>query len=446
MKKLFALITAFLFIPTLAPAATTPIPPLQQIMAPVVADVKVPPLYVYEGGAGASSQGNVDRAEALLGKPVYGIVDFAPFTTQASTLSYLPTILSSWKSYHPAAKIAISISVLFNDGSETFAKVTAGDLDPWLKAIADRFVAAGYPDANIRLDEEENGSWYIWSCYKDPTGCKSAFQHAYAVIHAEAPGIKVWFNPALGDSASQQSVDFPGVGNLYGVSVDYYDSTYINGGVTVEPNMYAAEYSASWGGATIDTWYTGLPWAIWEYGVGSRSDGHGACTLTGPTDCDDGYFVQQTFLAINADLMKGRNFEGFGDWDYDGDYAAEWTDGSRPHVAYNQIMEFGSPNQKAIFSAHAAPFVDEVAPTVTTDNCHAHAHQNGPSHWIISAFQVQAATAPAACTVTWTGKTVNFNVYDPMVGTGVTQAGSPGVNSVTVQVTYGHPKDIAVAL
>jgi hypothetical protein len=364
----------------------------------------MPLLYVYEGG-GCTGLANLPKFRAMLGRQEDGIVDFNDFTeTRANAALNADWALGCWKGH--VANVAYSVGLAFSN--TTTAEVAAGLADAQYAHIGASLVSHGFPKAYVRLGWEMNGGWYPWG-QKGATYV-AAFNHVAPIIKARCPDCTIVFNPSAGIDPTRE---FPGPVNIGAMGWDDYVNSWNSGGAKDEPGLFAGDNAGPyWSFQSGYTSYSKNYYAslgsgpiVPEFGVGSRSDGHGACTGKTATACDDPYAMTAALSAFSAGGVKLVGY-----WDYNaGDYNSKISDGSRPHQALAFINVYGSAGMKAIFNAEALPFTTQTPPTVTCSSCHAAVIQNGPNHWMIC---ILALDAHPSATVTW-GKSTNANLYDP---------------------------------
>lgn len=386
-----------------------------------------PLLYVYRG-AGCTGVAALPQVEAMLGRRVDGVVDFNDYTLPpASAVANLKWQLGCWQGAG-RSKIAISIGLAFN-GLST-ADIAAGKGDATFAQMGAVLVAHGFAAADIRLGWESNGGWYAWG--RKGATYATAFDRAAKILKAtRGSNFTVWYNPAAG---MEMNNELPTAED--GMAHDWYANTWNSGGAAREPGLWTGNLTGWWGFNGLGTWpRASLPTAIPELGVGSRSDGHGACMGTDATACDDPSFL---ISALAQATKVGVRFVGY--WDYDaGDYNSQVSSGERPGEAAVLIQTYGGVNTRAILANRARPHATRPAPALTCTDpagavaCHAVSIQTAPSHWDIVAW---AGSAHRSAKLSWSGKTLNANLYKPAGGTGVARALGPA-SSVTVAFKGG---------
>ena len=371
-----------------------------------------PLLYVYRG-AGCTGLAALPQFEAMLGRKVDGVVDFNDYTKNPDdAVANLNWQLGCWQGH--GRKLAISIGLAFN-GLST-ADIVAGKGDVMFQKMGAALVSHGFGSADVRLGWESNGGWYRWG----RTGAvyAAAFDRAARVLKAtRGAHFTVWYNPAAGMEMNDEQPTAED-----GFALDEYANSWNSGGAKTEPGLWKGDLDGWWGFRTLGEWpKAGLPTAVPEFGVGSRGDGHGACTETAATACDDPYFLSAALE--QADRVHAR-FVGY--WDYNaGDYNSQVSSGERPGEAAVLMRTYGSPNLKAILAAHSGPLTGGVAPHVTCTDpsgavaCQFAAIQMGPSRWDVVAW---AGAAHRSVVLSWSGRTATAHLYAPASGTGVSRA------------------------
>ncbi|MBV9510706.1 MAG: hypothetical protein JO303_10540 [Caulobacteraceae bacterium] len=361
-----------------------------------------PPLYVYEG-AGCSGANNVHQMTALLGRRPEGVMDFIDWSGAPDhAVASAQWLVRCWKGQ--GYRLTVSVPMAFRLGG-SLADAGSGKLDATYQAIGKILVENGFADADLRLGEEENFGWYPWRSGQNVALWKQAFAHLYGVLKA-VPGshFRIWYNPGVGWGQVQQKDDFPGLGVVDGIAWDAYATSWASLS-PVEPGLWLSNFNNSWGFKSVGSFYGQLPNAITEFGVGSRSDGHGAPAGSAVNGGDDPMFMSQA-LAHFAKVKS--TFVGY--WDYNaGDYNSKISDGSRPQETKPFLEAYASPAMWAIYSAHAAPFTTQPPPKVTARHCHAIVLQNAPDRWLIIVWAIDPHPDAA---VSWSG-TMRANRYDP---------------------------------
>ncbi|MHB8287159.1 MAG: glycoside hydrolase family 26 protein [Caulobacteraceae bacterium] len=299
-----------------------------------------PQVYVYRG-AGCTGAAALPAFQNLYGRQVDGVVDFADYTqTSSQIVSNLNWGLGCWQG--KVKNVAMSIGLAVK--GTTIQQVAAGALDTQYAAMAASFVSHGFPTAYIRLGWEMNGNWYPWG--SQGAAYVAAFNHVAPILKKGCPKCQIIWNPAAGSSPASE---MPGVANIDLIGDDEYANSWNSGGATSEPGLFGTATTGDYGGSWAFTsyrpgsraYYVGSavsqrPYAIPEMGVGSRSDGHGACTLTAAASCDDGVFMADELASAST-----AQFIGF--WDYNaGDYNSQFSDGSRPKEALAFLQAEGS--------------------------------------------------------------------------------------------------------
>lgn len=352
------------------------------------------------------------------------MVDFADFNQPADKIvSNLNWGLGCWQG--KVKNVAYSLGLAVK--GTTIDQVVSGALDAQYAAMGASFVSHGFPNAYIRLGWEMNYGWYPWG--QKGAAYIAAFNRVAPILKRGCPTCKIIWNPAAGSSPS---AEFPGLTNIDLIGDDEYANSWTSGGAKTEPGLWgtatSGDYGGSWGFISYRpgprAYHVGSkPYAIPEMGVGSRSDGHGACTsnksanrATFWDDCDDPVFLRN-------ELASARSASFIGYWDYNaGDYNSEVSSGKRPGEAAVLIENFGSANLQAVINEGKAPFTAQTAPAFTcvaearANTCHFTEMQTGPSRWSIV---VWAGAALPSATLTWGGKTVTSKLYRPATGTNV---------------------------
>ena len=349
----------------------------------------------------------------MLDRRVDGVVDFNDYRkTPSDAVANLNWQLGCWQGRIP--RLAISIGLAFN-GLST-AEIAAGGGDAMFQRMGAALVSHGFAAADIRLGWESNGGWYGWG--RKGAAYATAFDRAARVLKA-TPGERfiIWYNPTAGMEMNEEQPTAED-----GMALDEYANSWNSAGARTEPGLWKGNLNGWWGFDTLGAWpKASLPTAVPELGVGSRSDGHGACLATTATACDDPFFLS---ASLQQAFRVQARFIGY--WDYDaGDYNSQVSSGERPGEAAVLIRTFGSANLRSIIASHVAPFVAQDAPVIRCIDgsghsvCSSLAIQTGPSRWDILFW---AGTAHRPATVSWSGNTAAASLYIPARGTRIARA------------------------
>lgn len=109
---------------------------------------------------------------------------------------------------------------------ESAATCAGGAADAHYANVARALVAAGYPDAYVRLGWEMNGTWFWWHA-TDANAAQwiACWQRAYAAFKAVSPAFRLSWNPTKGSNVGFDARKvWPGDQYVDVVGVDFYGS------------------------------------------------------------------------------------------------------------------------------------------------------------------------------------------------------------------------------
>ena len=218
----------------------------------------------------------------------------------------------------------------------TLATGATGAYNSYYVTLAQTLVAAGESNAYLRLGWEFDGGWYTWSA---TTPAAEASYAAYfdqivtAMRSVSGEHFSFVWNPdagAFSQSGYNVALAYPGSAYVNVIGLDAYDQTWATPQTpvntwneTVLPGLTAATTFAQ---AQVE------PLAITEWGVATRSDGHGLG--------DDPLFVSN-FITWMNNPVNNVAFESYFNFDISGQVDAI-TDGTFPNSLAAFISGLGS--------------------------------------------------------------------------------------------------------
>lgn len=180
-----------------------------------------PLLGVFRG----TEQSQVASFESWLGRRVDAVVDFPARDTWAQVAD--PTyLLDHWRG--TPYRLVLSVPTRPHRQEASDAAGASGAYDHYYAQLGQRLVAAGHPDAMLRIGWEFNMDTSD-SYSSDPTAFKTYFRRIVATLRA-TPGqhFAIIWNPGNGDQATRQdaSAFYPGDDVVDIVGLDVYDTGY----------------------------------------------------------------------------------------------------------------------------------------------------------------------------------------------------------------------------
>lgn len=192
-------------------------------------------------------------------------------------------------------KVSWAVAMLPQSGGTIQAGAT-GAYNAYFRQLAQKLVADGQGDADIRLGWEMNGGWMSWSGVNDPTSWVAYWRQVVTAMRAVSPSLTFDWSPSDGASFDAGLL-YPGDAYVDEVGMSVYDQSFTF--APSQPVQRWAEVYNGLGGRWGLAWLASFgkahnkPLAFGEWGLSQRCDGHGGG--------DDTYFIQQmhTFIANN---------------------------------------------------------------------------------------------------------------------------------------------------
>jgi hypothetical protein len=272
---------------------------------------------------------NVNGFSQWLGRPVEIASDFTPRKSW-SDIEGPDWQLGQWSQWVRAKSgrnFSYAVALFPSGGS--LASCAAGQYDAHWRNLANNLASYGLHWAYLRLGWEMNGGWYPWGA---PAGSgkeasfAGCFRRVVQVMRKAQPANqwKFVFNPTVdgGKSAWLESV-WPGNAYVDVVGVDHYDQCWATNTYPYPSPCDAAcrlkrqQACWSWQVSRLNTLRNfaianGKPMAFPEWGVVTRSDGHGGG--------DNPYFIQKMrdfIVANNVVFHTYMNVSAMGSYGYD---------------------------------------------------------------------------------------------------------------------------------
>jgi hypothetical protein len=236
----------------------------------------------------------------------------------------------------------------------TLANGAAGFYDNYFVALGQNLVAAGESHIYLRLGWEFDGGWYAWSA-TTPQAEANYAEYFRQIVESmrSVPGenFKFVWNPdaaAFNQLGYNVALAYPGNAYVDYIGVDAYDQTWVAPQTPINawnettfPDLTLADQFAQ---------EQGKPLAVPEWGVATRSDGHGLG--------DDPRYITN-MIDWMEDPANDVAYESY--FDYDGSAQSDAiTDGNFPHSLAAFIDGFGT------FDAAPAVTTPTSPPTTTT--------------------------------------------------------------------------------
>ncbi len=264
-------------------------------------------LGVYRWGA-PKGPGQVDAFASWVGRPDVWAEEFEPSDQWGNVTSPTSWMFAPWQGWlkeHPGRRLILTVPMLVGgwDGGGPSSGPGAGQpvslkqgatgaYNDYYKTLATNLVAYGLGHSLIRLGHEFNGGWYTWRASGNADSYAAYWRQIVTTMRAVpgASGLKFVWNPALGYQQFPAETAYPGDAYVDCVGLDVYDECWANDTYPLPANDSAADIAARHARAWQDNllngdhglayWQKfaaqhGKPFAIPEWGVSVRGDGHG---------------------------------------------------------------------------------------------------------------------------------------------------------------------------
>jgi hypothetical protein len=212
---------------------------------------------------------------------------------------------SAWKKALPARRLILSVPLLPGPWDLSGPKAgphanepvslqvgARGDYDAHYRTLAQNLVRYGLSDTILRLGWEFNGGWYAWRGGVNPEAFAGYWREIVKTMRA-VPGaekLRFCWNPAVGYQQFPAEKAWPGDAWVDVVGLDVYDDSWLPDTYPfpagTSPDEIQMRRSRVWdkvmlhGDHGLQFWRDfaamhGKPFAIPEWGVDQRADGHG---------------------------------------------------------------------------------------------------------------------------------------------------------------------------
>ncbi len=282
------------------------------LLAPVAGRCKRPPkdglphLGVYRWGA-PKGPVQVDAFAAWIGRADIWAEDFEAsdqWGNVSSPTSWMFEPWQKWLGEHTGRRLILTVPMLVGawnlSGPQTgpgakqavsLRQGAAGAYNRYYQTLARNLVTYGLGNSYIRLGHEMNGGWYTWRASADPTDWPVYWRQIVTTMRAvKGAHFQFVWNPASGYLQLPAEKVYPGDDYVDVIGLDLYDQCWAQGTYPIPPRDPASDANRrrqlAWntvllnGDHGLNYWYRfahqhNKPFAIPEWGVCSRTDGHG---------------------------------------------------------------------------------------------------------------------------------------------------------------------------
>jgi hypothetical protein len=215
---------------------------------------------------------------------------------------------STWARAKPGRNLILGVPMLPSVSGVSLADCAAGQYDGYWQNLANNLAVYGLHWAYLRLGWEMDGSWYAWNAPQGSgreasfAGC---FRRIVQVMRATQPANQwkfVWNPTATWTDPAYLSATWPGDAYVDVVGIDLYDQSWVRNTypypTLCDSACRLAHQQTAWTGYA---WYLqtmrdfavthAKPLAIPEWGLYTRSDGHGGG--------DNPYYMQKMYDFIS---------------------------------------------------------------------------------------------------------------------------------------------------
>ena len=263
-------------------------------------------VYRWEAPAGPA---NVDAFELWLGKPVQLALAYEARDVwdNIDGAAWQLGPWSQWVRAKAGRNLVLSVPMLPGSGGVSLASCASGQYDAYWRNLANDLAYYGLHWAYLRMGWEMDGNWYAWGAPQG-SGLQASFAGCFrrivTTMRATQPASQwkfVWNPTATWTDPAWLTATWPGDAYVDVVGIDLYDQSWVANTYpypsTCDSACRLARQQTAW---NSHAWYLqtmrnfavahGKPFAIPEWGVVARTDGHGGG--------DNPYFIQKMYEYI----------------------------------------------------------------------------------------------------------------------------------------------------
>jgi len=281
-------------------------------IVPVSAGTDATPISSMQSGAyrWAGSQGptNLNAVGQWISKSNLWGEDFLAYDswnslTDQNSINWLTTPWASWVAAQAGRRLVLGVGMIPSTGGATLATGATGLYTSKFETLAHNLINDGLGNSIIRLGWEFNGSWYPWAANGHQADFISYWQQIVTAMRnvsvtGKINNLQFVWNPASGYQQFPSTQAYPGDAYVDYIGEDVYDESYLantypfpvgDSASDIQARREVAianKFTENYGVNALATFAAshGKPFAIPEWGVANRADGHGGL--------DDPLFIQ----------------------------------------------------------------------------------------------------------------------------------------------------------
>ncbi len=272
--------------------AVLALPAALLLPAPDAAAAPPTQLGVYRWAA-PGGPNNVNVYSAWLGQPNMWAEDFLAKGdwTQIQGPAWILNPWRDWVAAQPGRRLILSVPMLPDTSGTSLATGATGAYNGHFQTLAQNLVAKGLGNSILRIGWEFNGGWYRWAASNKQTDFINYWRHIVTAMRAVpgAQNLQFCWNPVYGYQQFPAETAYPGDNYVDVIALDIYDECWSPNTYPIPANATPAEIATrranAWsvlhsGNRGLVFWRDfaaarGKPFALGEWGVNVRADGHG---------------------------------------------------------------------------------------------------------------------------------------------------------------------------
>jgi hypothetical protein len=200
-----------------------------------------------------------------------------------------------WNNY----RLIVSVPMLVgSSGVTTLSQCATGGYNTYFQALAKEMIDLGMKKPIVRLGWEFNAGWYNWAANGDLTHWVQCFRQEASTLKNTYSQISIDWNPTQGYQQAPTDQYYPGDQYVDIMGMDIYDQAWLSDAYSGNDGNHQSAWNNLVNGDYGLQWEVNFasqhnkPLSLPEWGLASRSDGHGGG--------DDTYFIQQVYNWVTS--------------------------------------------------------------------------------------------------------------------------------------------------